>query len=109
MPNVRTPAGAGKVEVTVKVNVVVPLLPSFADTSSMLSTGPFTLSVAEVLFAVVVPSFEDAVMCAVPGLLAPTFPVATPVVGLVDVESIVATVVLSDGNVIVAPVIRRPY
>src|SRR5713226_6625854 len=75
----------------------------------MVSDGPVTVSVAWLLFAVVVPSVAVAVMCAVPGLCPLTMAVAMPVLGLVEVESTVATVVLSDANVIVTPVIARPY
>src|ERR1700738_150648 len=46
-------------------------------------------------------------MWAVPGLRAPTVAVAIPVPELVDVESIVAAIVLSDAKVIVPPVIAR--
>ena len=39
MSKVMPPAGAGSDELTVKVNIVVLLLPSFAETSLTLSTG----------------------------------------------------------------------
>ena len=39
MSKVMPPAGAGNDEVTVKVKVVAPLLPSLAETSLMLSVG----------------------------------------------------------------------
>ena len=108
MSNLTLPAGAGSERLTVKVNVVLPEFPSFAVTSVTLKAGPTTVNVAGLLFAVVVPSVAEAVMCATPGLCVPTFAITAPVVSFVEVESLVATVVLSEVKVIGKPFIARP-
>ena len=45
MSKVMPPVGAAKVDVTVNLRLVVPLLPSFAETSLMLNTGVSSLRI----------------------------------------------------------------
>ena len=113
MSKVTPPDGAGWERLTVKLKVAVPELPSLLLTSFTLNALPITstcvtVSVAGLLLTVVVPSLAVAVMCAVPSLWVPTFAVATPVAGLVEVESMVATDGLSEMKLIGTFVIVRP-
>src|SRR3954469_16755078 len=93
-----TGAGAELDRLTVKVNVVVPALPSLKLTSLIESEGPVTVKVAGGLLTVIEPSVADAVRCAVPGFLARTVAAAAP--AFVDTASIVATCKLSDAKLI---------